>query len=99
MSETLLCERGIPADLDSGNETHTLGVEGWQERTRSGLMFIRRMGLIGGEWTVRDNSSTLTAQIPTVKAPMLARNTRIGTGNPGAGKHRGGRHGSISAEM
>jgi hypothetical protein len=38
VSETLLCERGIPADVDSGNETHTLAVEGWQERTRGDLM-------------------------------------------------------------
>jgi len=57
------------------------------------------MGVIKGEGTVRYNSCTLTAQIPTVKAPMLARNTRIETGNPGAGKHRGGRHGSICAEI
>jgi hypothetical protein len=40
VSETLLCERGIPADVDSGNETHTLAIEGWQERTRGDLMCI-----------------------------------------------------------
>jgi hypothetical protein len=49
------CERNpivrtrIPADVDSGNETHTLAVEGWQERTRGGLISIGRMGLIRGE--------------------------------------------------
>ena len=32
------------------------------------------------------------------KAPMLARNTCIGTGNPGVGKHSSGRHGSISVK-